>query len=230
MTSYTFRVPEQHREFLARLARLHESQFIALRTAFEKSSATFVPPHDLAIIAKKAEGWDTEDSETLVSVLFAMLAAMLSHSVTPDEFAHNLSLSEDLPIQNDERDRLRRRLVHLLTAPLVEASGKASIIATDNERNFHTARVITEVRPIFRHDPTLPPLGGVVLHQLHLDAWTGEDSQTYVVTLDPSDLELLKQVIDRALAKGESLETWLQGVGFNSYHLDPSEGTYDGSH
>lgn len=82
------------------------------------------------------------------------------------------------------------RLTALLNAPSIEGSGKAANIAAENERTFHTSRTIAQIRPVFRSDALQPPLGGVVLHQLHISAWDNEgNDHTYVVTLDTEDLD-----------------------------------------
>ncbi len=225
--SFSFEVPERHREFLEAFSRLADDDFERLRSTLVASKQTFLSRRGLTELTSKAvNGWTETEGSTLIGALFGMLSSMLSHSVPADEFASSLSRSRSLSLNPVERDRLRDRLTALLNAPSIEGSGKAANIAAENERTFHTSRTIAQIRPVFRSDALQPPLGGVVLHQLHISAWDNEgNDHTYVVTLDTEDLDFLKRVIERALHKSESLENWLSTVGFDSFRVDPEIGT-----
>lgn len=215
-----FTVPEHHRELLEDLARLSDERSEVLCRTFESEDRTFLPLDQLVQnIANSVEEWPEARARLLVSALVSMLNAIFSHSVPYNDFTSNVTRSADLSLQPEDRKRLRDTLTRLLTSPVLEASGKAANIASENERNFHTARVLTQIRPIFRNDPTHPPLGGVVLHELHLNAWSDESDHTYVVTLSSGDLQSLQRVVERALAKSQSLENWLASVGFSTYQI-----------
>ena len=221
MQTYTFGVPAPHRELLTHVALLSDSQFDALSAALgsDAQPAFRTQAEFGGRIASALPEWTSDEAQLLAIALTSMLSAAASHGVGHAQFAQSVSFSSDLDLDDSRRSILAERLLALLTSPDVLLSGKALDLATEYERRLHTVRIITDVRPVWGTDPETEPLGGVVSHQLRLDAFTGYDSRPYFFALDRSDLVRLKESVDRAIEKSESLTAWFNRMGFREVDL-----------
>ena len=225
LQTYTFGVPAAHRELLAHLAALPDSQFEALAGALRPDSAPAFHSHSEFTVSIKGAvpEWTETEASLLAVALTSMLSAAASHGVEQEQFATSVSQSNDLDLDDSQRITLADRILTLLTAPDVLLSGKAVDLATEYERRIHTVRIVTDVRPVGGTDPDSEPLGDVETHQLRIDAITGYDSQPYFFALDRSDLRRLKDCVDRAIEKSDSLTEWFKRMGFREVDLVGTE-------
>ena len=72
---------------------------------------------------------------------------------------------------------------------------------------------MTDARPVFTHAPTEGPAAFMVIHTLALDVHASENDHRWFVALDSNDLRSLRDAIDRAIAKEESLVSSLDKTG-----------------
>lgn len=217
-----FVIPERHRSFLVDLSSVSDIEFQPVVDALQSlEPIPFRSPPDLAQLISEA-GWSREDARTLVSALLGMLTSTFTHSIPVQDFAAGVAASPELDVHSvQNRELLKRRIATLLSIPAVQASAKAIDVATSSERNFHTARIFTQIRPIFGEDVHNPPIGAAVLHELHIHTLTEDDSErTFVTALSAQNIALLKQLIERAIAKEASLTQWLSSVGLTGFDIE----------
>jgi hypothetical protein len=96
----------------------------------------------------------------------------------------------------------------VLSAPAMEVTAKAMLVMIEHDRVFSSARVFSELRPVFA-DSSLTPKAFVGVHQLKLEFQRNisQESQreAIFVAMDRTDLMSLRDVIDRAIAKHDAL-------------------------
>jgi hypothetical protein len=80
-------------------------------------------------------------------------------------------------------------------------------------RVFHSARILTDIRPVFGRDADVPPIGAVIAHVLKIDYFSQGDSGSLYVSLNNRDLELLRNLVDRAFTKLKTLRAVLESTG-----------------
>lgn len=85
-------------------------------------------------------------------------------------------------------------------------SSKALDTSSDNERNYCYARVLTDLRPIFRADVEQAPVAMVAVHTLKIVHHNQGEHRDFFVTLDLKDLEQLSELLQRAIKKESSLK------------------------
>jgi hypothetical protein len=226
LQTYSFGVPRAHRELLADLAQLAEGEYNSLVTALgSPAPPTFRTEADFGgRIEGAVEKWDIDEATQLAIALTSMLQAASSHGIRQERFAKSISSSDDLTLDDAHREVLAKRLSELLSLPDVVLSGKALDLATEYERRLHTVRILTDVRPVWGSEPDDEPQGGIVIHQLRLDAFVGYDTQPYFIALDRTDLERMKDCVDRAIGKADSLAAWFDRMGFGEIDLIASDG------
>lgn len=125
---------------------------------------------------------------------------------------------EDIKVQ---WSRLRKFLVAALSLELsVGTAAKAGPVLTQHERIFSGARILTDLRPIFHLNVSEKPDAAVIVHMLRITQRDnlGHRSNQYFA-LDHNDLVVMKELIERALKKEETLKEIMENSGVTV--LDP---------
>jgi hypothetical protein len=106
-------------------------------------------------------------------------------------------------------------------------SAKAMDVLSETERLYCRGRVVTDLRPIFSIDTESPPVSAVVLHTLRINYHVGQRKEIaqFFVTLEADDLRNLQSVIERAIAKEESLRSFADANSITclKYKVDRSQ-------
>ena len=92
----------------------------------------------------------------------------------------------------------------------VGTASKTGHILTQHERIFDDARILTDMRPIFHADVGDVPDAAVIIHMLRLTQRTPRPNQRYediFIAMDSNDIRALRETIDRAIAKEETIKT-----------------------
>ena len=134
-----------------------------------------------------------------------------------EEFADEVcdameALSSDERLPHAEREAFRHNLLTLLSADIFSLLTKVHDLATEDERTFCHARIITDLRPVFGLDPDDGPKAMLVVHMLKLTYHQGtKEHKHFHVSLDSADLKAMKQLIQRAELKAKTLKRSVQG-------------------
>jgi len=213
------RVPEQHRDALARLAKLDSEEWERIHEAFLGLDAL-----DEHVFAKRATQIvpeiPLETADAVIEAVLSMSVSVANHSWTPSDLAQVIAASPDVDIINDERKSLQDRLSTLLTMPSLSLIAKAATVVGSHERVFHTARVLTDIRPIFPDDPAQRPVAATIIHTLRLDYFKARSDTEIYISMDREDLLKLSEEVDRALKKGAALEDLLQSANIPLHSLE----------
>ena len=108
-------------------------------------------------------------------------------------------------------DRLRNFLLTALSLEnTVGTSAKAGHVLTQHERIFVTARVLTDIRHVFHRDVNEKPNAALIVHMLKITERdnNGNTNDKYFA-LDSNDVRRLRALLDRAIAKEETLKKLL---------------------
>jgi len=97
---------------------------------------------------------------------------------------------------------IESHLADLADHPLIAGLAKALTLASDSEKTFSDARVITDVRPVFSSERDRI-VGAVVTNTLRVDYVEYPFPRTIALTIDTRDLRQLQQAAERALKKSE---------------------------
>jgi hypothetical protein len=144
-----------------------------------------------------------------------------------ERMAAVVSQSVSLDLTKARREKLARRLGYILETDAIATTGRADDVASDHEHVFRGVRILTDVRPVFGQDVAYQPEAAVIVDTLRIDHSTDGETRSFYVALDHHDLEKLKQVVDRALAKTDSLRQFLASAGLAYYELEPQEEPFD---
>ena len=101
-------------------------------------------------------------------------------------------------------------LVPVLEVENLVTIAKSIDLSTAHDRVLDSARVITDMRPIFGEHVDKAPVAYAVGHQIELKVVRSGEVETLYVALDSSDLEELKVQIERAGEKQRALESVIE--------------------
>jgi len=104
--------------------------------------------------------------------------------------------------------KIRARIAQVLSLDRsLGVSAKATQLLFSHKNPLLTARIFTDIRPIFTGDENPTPRAAVVVHTLELVTNTDGRQLSHYIALDSTDLKTLKRVVDRAIHKESSLKT-----------------------
>jgi hypothetical protein len=210
---YNLSVPPNFREALTVLARLEASAALRL-TEFFASTTGLSTPEQLTEGLIAAVPATAPFASELVDALTSLIARWVEgDQVKPVDVAKAVSKYSGLRLEDAERSTLADRLERLLVIDCLRLTSKAIDVITDYEHVFAGARILTDIRPVFRGPVTELPAGAVTVDTLKID-YFGPDNEltSFHVALDRSDLLQLQAAVKRALDKRASVARFLESA------------------
>jgi hypothetical protein len=114
-------------------------------------------------------------------------------------------------LDEETKEHLKERLTKLLDNQAILVAAKARLVFIEHEHYLCYARIVTDIRPVFGLDVSRKPRAAMIAHTLKLvyHEGKGKDTKEFFVALDPSSLDRLSELIERAKAKEETLKSVL---------------------
>jgi uncharacterized protein (DUF1778 family) len=207
-------VPESAYPAIQSLVNLSAEDFKILLKALEQAKPAAAPHLFWKHVAEHAPTISTSTIKMIVNELFSMHLALEDLPISTEQFAKFLSddvfSEQKFPIAEADRDVLKDRLTKLfeLKASL-RLTAKASDILTDAQHLFYTAKMLTDIRPVFDEEGKVIE-AAVIVHNLMIHYGDAGDHKNFFVHLDTNDVKELRVVLDRAEEKAKALRSLLQ--------------------
>ena len=207
-------IPESAYPAIRSLSQLSAEDFKTLLKALEQAKPAAAPHLFWKHVAKLATTISPSIIEIIVDELFAMHLALEVAPISTEQFAKKLSddvfSEQKLPIDETDRDILKDRLTKLfeLKASL-GLTAKALDILTDAQHLFYTAKILTDIRPVFNEEGKVIE-AAVIVHNLLIHYGDAGDHKNFFVNMDTDDIKQLRAVLDRADQKAKTLQALLQ--------------------
>src|SRR5689334_7136899 len=142
-------IPNSYKGGLEALLGLSDEAATDLRVALEQEPPGLDLEETISDLARLAPGLDAVVNRQIVESLMALYTLRSTTTIPVTELAEAVVESDDLNIPEDRRDRARERLTAFLTLKSLLVTSRAVNVATDHERAFEDARILTDLRPIF---------------------------------------------------------------------------------
>jgi len=211
-------VPQRAKPMLRWLANLDGPTADAVLTALT-STEEFRSTSELTSRLAEVDGVGATAAEEFVAVLFALSAMHYSHNWPIADIVETIADMPTLEIQEEARPAFQARLTSALTTAPVVGLAKAVDVAYEHDNLFHTARILTDIRPVFGDEPTEGALGAVVIHTLRLNYYRRTRLDTFSIAMSDSELDELEIAVFRAKEKREAIRrlmTTASLVGFET--------------
>lgn len=211
-------IPPAYRAPLVVLARLGDEDASGLVTRI-RDLAAYAPVPDIQVAMTEAVG---DEGAGLAAALLSIRG--LFRTMPAAELATMLSAVRDLDLDPDERENLGERVRALLVTDVLSTTAVAVDLQTQNERNYQSARILTDLRPVFADDLDEAPTGGVIVETLQLQTWSRDGTvETIFVAMDEKDLTQLRVAVDRALKKTATLRRFMDDHDLTAFQLEENE-------
>ena len=212
----SLRIPEDAFPSLVSIVSFDEDSFGALIKAIKESKPSLTHMKFISLLSSKLPKAQLEATKEIFESLFGLFDIKQSESISESklsEFVLESALkSEEYgpKFTGENGNILKKRLTELLSLdnPLGITS-KALDVLTDNERIFCEARILSDIRPVFTGNLDYPS-GAVTIHNLKISFHKGDESPDIYFALDDTDLEILKDTIERAQNKSKALDSILK--------------------
>lgn len=225
-----FKIPEIEQATLARVLRLPEETWAALLDAIKQVAPTVLMGAYAARVSSAAQG-KIEGTEELIRFLGNLYSVREQSESTTDDFLEDLrKAGKEAGPETDPEivdwTRFEERLATLLSEESSFAlTAKAGALFYEQERLLTDARIITDLRPLFRSEVEKRPAAMLVTHTLRLAFHESGRWKEAYISLDVDDLKSLQTTVGRALKKDSSLKSLLVESGIPCLGTDSDEGT-----
>ena len=211
-------IPARYQQGLGKIRKLDETSIRTIKNALDKAPATTKPSDVGAVLASVASDTNVQDFREIGEALASLYIVKSANEVSVEQFTEDISeaLSADpQKLPTGERLEFKKKLAELLSAESFTVVSKAFDLATEDERIFHGARILTDLRAVFGSNIEDGIKGAVIVHLLKIGYHTTDERhQEFNISLDSEDLKTLKKVIERAEAKAQSIRSKFKEVPF----------------
>ena len=199
-------VPDAYQSGVDALVRVTDAQYTQLLSALKSAKPALFSSGLASQVSPSIDGLKPREVREIIGTLVAMYGVRARLNVSTSEFASGISAGvddfEDTEFSEKDKARLAERLNELLgiEKPL-GITAKANDVLTEHEHTFCDVRIMTDIRPVFQADLTLPPSEAVIAHTLKIGYHQDKEHKEFYVALDSDDIQRLKLAIERAELK-----------------------------
>ncbi|HEX9699669.1 MAG TPA: hypothetical protein VGD06_09440 [Acidobacteriota bacterium] len=202
-------IPQSQKAALQVLLGYGSEKLQALRSALASLEPELWPGSSIPRLATALDASSAEAEEVLY-LLLGLSTFREQAAVDSGELAESLATAmKDEPAEfRGDIDEVSRFLEEALRGgDALEVTAKALTVLQDNERYFMQARILTDLRPVFRADAQTPA-AHVIVHNLKLSYRSGFnlEQRDFFIALDHKGLDTLTVVLERAKSKDAALE------------------------
>lgn len=219
MADTRLRVPDQHLGIFKDLLTAPPQLLRDLATAIKKTPLRSLSLEEFATQVAESSGAPKAQALGAVRVLTSLHYLPEALAIPRDDLVDKVieAIREDERIAPTERQVKSLRSFFnqvLFVDEPVGVLSKGSYLYTGNHIAFVTARIFTDLRPIFGTKPTAP-LAALIQHVLELHVDKDGRHEDLHIALDATDIEVLEESLERAKAKQKALSAWAAGAGLN---------------
>jgi hypothetical protein len=221
-------IPKSQRESFKQFISLPDEKWGALLQALEAAEPA-ISAHALAKQISPNVDLSIDQLRQVIVMAGSLYMTRDQRGTNVEEFAEAVveeAVHEDLEGLADPAAaaKLKERILRLLSLDSsLGVSAKATQLLFSHKNPLLTARIFTDIRPVFTGDEKLVPRAAVVSHTLELVTSTDGRRLSHYIALDSSDLETLKRVVDRAIHKEASLKTIMSSLPLVEIKEDAEE-------
>jgi len=201
-------IPNEEQGIIASLLRLADPALEGLEHALCEAKPTLDRQDLTSQLRREPALAEISDLDEIVRSLVNVAGTAYSGQVPVEEFVQIVvdAIRSDQVVELSDTDAavLSERLTKLASSRCLEVIAKGSFLLRQNDRNFQTAQIATDMRPICL-GTDLKVSAGLILHQLAIHTTRNGRREAIFVTLDSNDLAAMSEVVSRATKKERSL-------------------------
>ena len=206
----SLRVPPQYQQGLFKLRVLTPELRGQLASALRQERAVLLRQDLSERVAFNVPQIPRQDVDEIVDALFGLYSGRAITGLSLPDFVASVCRPETLETSEQEAATLRDLLVELLGFDSLVISAKSLEVLQENQHTFVDARILTDLRPVFKGEPPEVPVAGppaafVIIHNLKITHLENGFYKDFVVAMDTQDVARLGKQLERAASKADSL-------------------------
>ncbi len=213
-------VPNVFKPALLNLASLSEQAATELASAIRSSAPVLDPKKMASRIGPAVPSIPEEGLEKIINALFSLSAVRVLNKVPISSFLDDVCESLHAKKSDFNPVDLRSRLEQLLQAEPIVLASKASAIQREQPYVLMSARVLTDMRPVFGDGPE-DLQGAIITHSLKLTSIHSNEVTESFFALDDDDLAMLQKTVARAEAKSKTMRAFIAKSGLPN--MEPTD-------
>jgi len=205
-------IPKSQKEGFKQFISLPDDKWRSLLQALEAAGPT-ISARALAKHISPEVDLGPDQLRQVIVIAGSLYVTRDQRGANVGEFAEAVveeAVHEELVNRGDSAatSKLRERISQLLSLDRsLGVSAKATQLLISHKNPLLTARIFTDIRPVFTGDENPTPRAAVIVHTLQLVTGTDGRELSHYIAQDSADLKTLKGVVDRAIQKEASLKT-----------------------
>ena len=210
------RIPDEHKPAIAKLLMLPDETAAELASVIRNTALELYQDRGLDKALSKISSIRSHERFLLLEMLMSLYATRSNIGVSSEDFADQVldaterAKIKELALTKENRDKFKKRLVEFLNIKTLAIASKAVGILFENEHCLTSARIVTDIRPVFGDDVSNAPDAAMIVHMLKIEYVHRGEPDEFFVALDTKDIEKLMDVLRRAQTKAKSIELMLQ--------------------
>ncbi len=216
-------IPERQKSALMQILRFSPKERKQLLDALKEAKPSLLGRTFTSSWTQKADVSESE-AQDMFQLLASLYVSMDIADQSADAFAAEVcdairaSKDPGLQLRDANWAEIKSYLAQLLALDnTLGVSAKASDVRSEYGNVFCTARILTDLRPVYGRDVEKGPAVAVIVHEAKISFHESGEERTkdFYVALDSDDLLQLKKLLERANRKEDSLKAAAKKGGIN---------------
>lgn len=214
------KLPRHIIQGIKHIERLSGEVFNAFVEAFRSTPSARYPTKLAREFTTKVDLPEDELLEAIGAALSLFLARTkqeeIAQSDFPREVAKAFYIAEKIEADEEQLSVLAERIERLFAIQPLAVSAKTLNLIGEVERRYASARVVTDIRPVFGDKEDCILLASAIIHTLQVTYFENGDRKEFFVALDAADLVKLRDSSARAVKKEGVLKETLSTTTFKN--------------
>ena len=213
------RIPKESERGLANIRALDEKSFQQLVSRLSEAPPTFDPAELAEKVAAHLDNVARLDVDSIVSTLCSLQTALEYFDSSIPELVGRVSRAmaqseiQELRLTAEDMTGFQDRLAKLLGLESIGIRSRAVSLLKEEDHAYCSARVLTDIRPMFDSDLTTRPTAALIIHTMRISYHEGAELKQFYMALDSDGVTALREILARADAKAENLKSVLNAAG-----------------
>lgn len=213
----SFTIPKQYQEGLAQLLTLSGEEIESLRQALKDVPGALKATTLKSKLASESS-IPLEKIDEIINTLLSLYSLRSYLDLSIPEFLEQLtqameqSGNDKLQLPSQNHDLFKAHLMSLLDSRALTITAKAPEVWFDHKYAFCSARIFSDIRPVFSMQAEVLPLAAGIVHTLKITYHTGDKTDDFYIAMDAGDIKTLREVLDRADLKFGNLKSILEAA------------------
>lgn len=222
------KIPPKYREVLIGLASLSSTAVKDLESVLGKAGPALTSREEAFALSSQLKAIPADEGMEIFEALLPLYMLKGSSTKNTVEFVEDIIASlkagtaTEKKLTQKQVTPLTICLTKLLGLEAIDLSAKAMSVLLEQQHSFTSARILTDIRPVFDYDTSKPLAGAVLIHNLKIEYMESGEDKEFFVALDKKDIQRLIDVLLRAQQKESSIKQFLEQSNLNC--IEPSYG------